>query len=76
MDLSQDESSSASVESEVSDVLMWSGRLKIKSDPDEKILCQVVLERRVEVVSVMRKQNFELKEHKMKNELELQEIEF
>ena len=47
-----------------------------KSDPDEKILCQVVLERRVEVFSVMRKQNFELKEHKMKNELELQEIEF
>ena len=47
-----------------------------KSDPDEKILCQVVLERRVEVFSVTRKQNFELKEHKMKNELELQEIEF
>ena len=73
MDLSQDESSSASVESEVSGV--FTGREK-KSDPDEKILCQVVLERRVEVFSVMRKQNFELKEHKMKNELELQEIEF
>ena len=47
-----------------------------KSDPTEEILCQVVLERRVEVFSVTRKQNFELKEHKMKNELELQEIEF
>ena len=55
---------------------MFSLDVKKKSDPDEKILCQVVLERRVEVFSVMRKQNFELKEHKMKNELELQEIEF
>ena len=55
---------------------MFSLDVKKKSDPDEKILCQVVLERRVEVFSVTRKQNFELKEHKMKNELELQEIEF